>query len=223
MKPIVLSAIMVLGSSLCGAQEVGRVLSSTPVVQQMQVPRQVCQQETSQVPAQKSGAGAAIGAIAGGAIGNSIGQGGGRAAATMIGILGGAVLGDSVEGTGAAQGQTVQRCSMQTMLENRVVAYQVVYEFAGKQYSEQMPQDPGAQVQLQITPVGVAPPAPPADAVVYAAPVRPPVVIAQPVYITPATQWYPAYFPYQYPYVHRPAAGVNLQFGYGGRPHQHWR
>ena len=220
MKIIALSAIAALGSGICGAQEVGRVLSSTPVVQQVQAPRQVCSHETWQAPAQKSGAGAAIGAIAGGAIGNSIGHGGGRAAATVIGIVGGAVLGDNIESPAAAQGLTVQRCSTQTVLENRVVAYQVVYEFAGKQYSVQMPQDPGPQVQLQITPVGVAPPAAPPAVVVYATPQAAPVpvVITQPVFITSGTQWVPAYYPYAY----RPPVGVNLQFGYGGwqRPHR---
>ena len=219
MKRVLLSILAVLGSGICVAQEVGRVLSSTPVLQQVQVPRQVCSQELMPAPAQRSGAGAALGAIAGGAIGNTIGHGGGRAAATAIGIIGGAVLGDNVEGTGTSQSQMVQRCSTQTLLENRVVAYQVVYEYAGRQYSAQMLQDPGPQVQLQITPVGVAPPAPPATAQVYAAPSAPPVVITQPVYISSGTQWYPAYYPYPY----RPPVGVNLQFGYGWRPHGHWR
>ena len=234
MKSIVLSAIAVLGSGVCAAQEVGRVLSSTPVVQQVQVPRQVCTQETWQVPAHRSGAGAAIGALAGGAIGNSLGHGGGRAAATAIGIIGGAVLGDNIEYSGANQGQAVQRCSTQTMLESRVVAFQVVYEFAGKQYAVQMPQDPGPQVQLQVTPVGVAQPGPTANAQiysapvysapvysapVYAAPVLAPVVITQPVYITSGTQWYPSY--YRYPY--RPRVGVDLHYSHSWRHHDHWR
>lgn len=57
------------------AQEVGKVISSTPVIQQVAVTRQVCnnQQVVSERP--KSGAGAAMGAIAGGAIGTQIGGG----------------------------------------------------------------------------------------------------------------------------------------------------
>jgi hypothetical protein len=35
-------------------------------------------------------------------------------------------------------------------------AYNVIYEYAGKQYSVQMPRDPGSFVQLQVTPVGDA-------------------------------------------------------------------
>ena len=221
MKRIALPVFALLGSSLCAAQDFGRVVSSTPILQQVQVPRQVCTQEHWQAPGQKSGAGAAIGAIAGGAIGNSIGHGGGRAAATALGIFGGAVLGDSIEGPGPAPAQNIQRCTTHTVLESRVTAFQVVYEYAGKQYSVQMPQDPGPQVQLQVTPVGVAPPQPPANVGIYATP-APPVVVVQPSYISSTTQWYPAY-PAYYPYVVRPPVNLQLQFGHGGRPHGHGR
>ena len=141
------------------AQEVGRVISSTPVIQQVAVPRQVCNNNQVVTPGEKSGAGAAMGAIAGGAIGNSVGQGSGRAAATVLGLFGGAVLGDKIEGSSAPEVHNVQTCSMQTFYENRTVGYNVVYEFAGKQYSVQMPSDPGPTVRLQITPM-VPPPAP---------------------------------------------------------------
>lgn len=139
------------------AQEVGRVISSTPIIQQVAVPRQVCNNEQVVTQGQKSGAGAAMGAIAGGAIGNSMGQGSGRAAATMLGLFGGAILGDKVEGAGAPEVRNVQNCSQQMFYENRTMAYNVVYEFAGKQYTVQMPSDPGPTVRLQITPMAPAP------------------------------------------------------------------
>lgn len=135
------------------AQEVGQVISRTPVYQQVTVPRQVCTQTQVTVPGQTTGAGAAMGAIAGGAIGNSIGKGEGRALATMIGVIGGAIAGDRVEGPQAAQTQTQQTCSTQQVYENRLVGYNVVYEFAGKQYTVQWPRDPGPTIKLQITPV----------------------------------------------------------------------
>lgn len=138
------------------AQEVGRVISSTPIIQQVAVPRQVCNNEQVVLGGQKSGAGAAMGAIAGGAIGNSMGQGSGRAAATMLGLFGGAILGDKVEGPGTPEVRNVQNCSQQMFYENRTMAYNVVYEFAGKQYTVQMPQDPGPTVRLQITPMAPA-------------------------------------------------------------------
>ena len=139
------------------AQEVGKVISSTPIIQQVAVPRQVCNNEQVVTQGQKSGAGAAMGAIAGGAIGNSMGQGSGRAAATMLGLFGGAILGDKVEGPGTPEVRNVQNCSQQMFYENRTMAYNVVYEFAGKQYTVQMPQDPGPTVRLQITPVAPPP------------------------------------------------------------------
>ena len=98
-----------------------------------------------------------MGAIAGGAIGNQIGNGSGRALATMAGLIGGAVMGDKIEGPSAPEVHNVQTCSQQMTYENRTMAYNVVYEYAGKQYTVQMPQDPGPTVRLQITPMAPAP------------------------------------------------------------------
>jgi uncharacterized protein YcfJ len=133
-------------------REMGRVISSVPVMQQVAVPRQVCGNEEVYVPGAKSGAGAVIGGIAGGAIGNQVGGGAGRAVATLIGIVGGAALGNSIEGGGEARSQWEQRCSTQTSYETRTMGYNVTYEYAGKQYTVQMQQDPGAWVPLQVTP-----------------------------------------------------------------------
>jgi hypothetical protein len=138
-------------------------------------------------------------------MGNSVGGGGGKAAATMIGIMGGAIVGDSIEGAPAAQFQNMQRCHVQNFYENRTVAYNVVYEYAGKQYSVQMPNDPGANIQLQVSPVGVVSQA--------AMPEPATTVITQPQY--------PVYI--QRPYY--PPVSVDLGFGYWGGygAHRHWR
>ena len=157
-----LATLVTLSSLQAQADEIGKVISSTPIIQQVAVPRQVCSNEQVVTPGQKSGAGAAMGAIAGGAVGNSMGQGSGRAAATMLGIFGGAILGDKIEGPGQAEVRNVQNCTQQMFYENRTMAYNVVYEFAGKQYSVQMPTDPGPTVRLQVTPV--APPPVPMNA-----------------------------------------------------------
>ena len=47
----------------------------------------------------------------------------------------------------------MQQCSTQIFYENRTMGYNVTYEFLGKQYSVQMPSDPGPTIQLQITPM----------------------------------------------------------------------
>lgn len=91
------------------SQEMGRVISSTPVVTQVAAPQQVCNQGQVITAAPKSGAGALIGAIAGGAIGSQIGGGSGRALATAVGVIGGAIAGDSAESAPAPVYQT--RCT----------------------------------------------------------------------------------------------------------------
>lgn len=154
MKKQVLFATALVASGLTLAQDYGRVISATPIIQQITTPRQVCTTEQVSVQQPKSGAGALMGAIAGGAIGNSVGGGSGRTAATVLGVVGGAMVGDRIEGSSPNQVQNVQRCETQNFYENRTVAFNVVYEYAGKQYSAQMLNDPGDSIQLRITPVG---------------------------------------------------------------------
>jgi uncharacterized protein YcfJ len=213
MKKLLLISAAMLASGLSMAQEVGKVISSTPILQQVNVPRQVCTTEQVAVQQYKSGAGALMGAIAGGAMGNAIGSGGGKAAATMIGIMGGAVVGDRVEGSPQMQFQNVQSCSVQNFYENRAVAYNVVYEFSGKQYSVQMPNDPGPLIHLQISPMGASAPAAPPPVATY----------QQPIYVQPANvvvvpQAYPGY--YARPYY--PAIGFGFEFDSGYRGRRHW-
>lgn len=214
------SLILALGGLVatgCFAQEAGRVLSSTPVMQQVAVPRQVCSTEQVEVQQPKSGAGAALGAIAGGAMGNAVGRGAGQAAATMLGIVGGAIVGDRIEGAPPTQLQSVQRCAVQTQLENRPVGYNVVYEYAGRQYTVQMPNDPGPTIALQVSPVGAGATSYPQQAAVVAAPPvviqQPPVVLAQPAY------------PVYYPRLYYPPVQFNLGFGHWDGHHggHHWR
>ena len=154
MKQQLLLTTAILASGLALAQDRGRVISATPIMQQVSTPRQVCTTEQVSVQQPKSGAGALMGAIAGGAIGNSVGGGSGRTAATVLGVVGGAVVGDRIEGSSPNQVQNVQRCETQNFYENRTVAFDVVYEYAGKQYSAQMLNDPGDSIELRITPVG---------------------------------------------------------------------
>jgi uncharacterized protein YcfJ len=68
MKKLILisTALLFMGNSF--AQDVGRVISSTPIVQQVGQPRNVCTTEQVSVEQPKSGAGALMGAIAGGAM-----------------------------------------------------------------------------------------------------------------------------------------------------------
>ena len=57
----------------------------------------------------------------------------GASGITALGVMGGAMLGDKVEGAPAPEVRTVQSCTNQIFYENRTTGYHVVYEFAGKQ------------------------------------------------------------------------------------------
>lgn len=154
MKKLLLLTATLLSSGLCLAQEVGHVISATPIIRQVGVPRQVCTTEL-------------------------------------------------VAGASTAQAQSVQRCGTQTFLENRPVAYNVIYEFGGKQYSVQMPTDPGPTLQLQVTPIGSAQQMPVSLGTVSN---------AQPSYVVVEPPFYPGYYEPDY---FAPFA-IGLGFGYWG-------
>ena len=190
------AALATLGFGVQAQDFTGRVISSTPVVQQVQVPRQVCSNQPYAVQQPRSGAGAVIGAIAGGVLGNTIGHGSGRAAATVLGVVGGAAVGDRIDGGGVGY-QGGPQCVTQTFYENRTVAYNVTYEYGGRQFTVQMPNDPGPSLRLQVSPVGSAAPLALAYPVASGdiAMSAPAGVVSVPGYVASASSVYPAYAP----------------------------
>jgi len=238
-KTVLFSAIGLLASAgTVGAVETeGRVISSTPVIQQVAVPRQVCNNQPMVVQQPNSGAGAAIGAIAGGLLGNQIGHGNGRAAATVVGAIGGAGVGNSIEASGNSAVQNMQQCSTQTFYENRTVGYNVTYEYGGREHTVQLPQDPGPTIRLDLTPMAGTDQPPVADAPVSRDPGAAVGVIvgsrpAQPVMSAPPVAYttypaYPAYPAYAYPaypaYYARPyyypPIGLSLNLGFSSGHH----
>src|SRR3989344_4952995 len=115
MKKIVIFSAMAAIATMASAQEQGRVLSATPIVQQVATPQQVCGNETVYSGNRTTGAGA--------------------------------VIGNQIEG-GQPQYQNVQRCTTETYYENRTVGYDVVYEYAGRQYTTRTQNDPGRWIPL---------------------------------------------------------------------------
>lgn len=203
---IIFSALAVIGTA-ASAQEQGRVLSATPIVQQVATPQQVCGNETVYSGNRTTGAGAVMGAIAGGAAGNAIGKGSGRAAATALGVIGGAVLGNQIEG-GQPQYQNVQRCTTETYYENRTVGYDVVYEYAGRQYTTRTQTDPGRWIPVSVQPTGQT----------YST--QPDPYASHGVYSQPGvvTSTYPAQPIYQQPTYVTPPVTV-IEYGYDSRPY----
>ena len=165
------------------ANAYGVVISTTLVVQQVTVPKQICTTTTVQY-VQPNGGGALIGAVIGGALGNQIGRGHGqdsRAIATVVGALGGGLVGNQIE----ANSYPTQSCHTKNTVENRTVAQNVLYEYAGQRYSVQMPAEGtfrvGSQIALQVEAPAVAP----VQTVTY----------TQPTYVRPQPAYAPAFAP----------------------------
>jgi uncharacterized protein YcfJ len=231
MKQTLLFAALGLTALGAGAQEVGNVLSSTPVIQQVAVPRTYCNQpQAVMVQPQTSGGGGLVGALTGAAIGSTIGGGSGTAAAMLIGTIGGAIVGNNIEANNSRHYAYAQpACGSETTYENRTVGYNVTYEYAGRQYQVQMPYDPGPTIRLQVSPMAagaqdmppvqasgpvIAPPIQQAQVIVPA----PAPIVYQPYATYPA---YPAYAPPVYYRPYYPPIGVSLNFGFGGHRHHH--
>ena len=239
MKQTILFAALGAAALGASAQEVGLVISSQPVVQQVAVPHQVCNNQVVQYP--NSGGGAVLGGLTGAAVGSAFGGGSGRAAALGVGAILGAVVGSNIEATNNTR--MVPNCITENTYENRTVAYNVTYEYAGRQYTTQMANDPGRTVSLNIAPVGAtaessvnlaqgqvvtAPAIQGQPQVMQPQVMQPQVVAQQPVMVAPppAPVVYAGY-PYPYPAypVYRPYyPPISLSFGYvyrGG--HGRWR
>jgi uncharacterized protein YcfJ len=216
------------------ANAFGVVISSTPVVEQITVPKQIC--TTTQVQTfQPTGGGALIGAVIGGAIGNQFGRGNGRAAATVVGALGGGIVGNQIETqNGYYVNQPVQQCRTENTLENRTVAQNVLYEYAGQRFNVQMPATgdfrPGMQIALQVAPQVQQAPVqqayytPPVQTVTYVTPA--PTV----VYVDTYDTYRPRYYYNSTPYysapraAHQPVYPVRHDGHNGYRDeHRNWR
>jgi uncharacterized protein YcfJ len=239
-----LTALLGVAGSAAHATEYGTVISSTPVNGAVPVGQRVCSDEQVAVGRRSSGAGALAGALIGGAVGNSIGAGMGRAAATGLGVVLGAGIGDQAEAnSNPPVTSTVQRCRNVSSYEDRLVGYDVVYDYNGARYTARMAQDPGGPgsriaLDVNVAPAGAVarngrvgtavPPAraprayePPEtvyrdDDYAYAAPPRAYYYVPAPVYYVP----YPApYYGYGYGYV-GPTIWIGGTF-YGGHRRHH--
>ena len=206
------------------AAELATVVSSTPVIASIAVPRQVCNDGQQIVQQRPSGAGAVLGAIAGGVIGHNLGNGFGRAAATGVGAVTGAIIGDQVEAANSPVTEVpVRRCQTVSSTEQRVVGYDVVYEYAGQRYSTRMARDPGRQMAVNVQPADAGGLPAPLDQGRDGMPV-PSSAAPQAVYYAPAPQT--VYYAPSPLYL-APVIGFGLGY-YGGyysgyRGHNRWR
>jgi len=94
-----------------------------------------------------------FGGLVGGLIGNQFGGGNGRKALTIAGAL----AGSSIARDAARQREhrssyptEVCRTTYETEVHNDVTAYDVTYEYAGRQFSKRMSSDPGETVRVRV-------------------------------------------------------------------------
>ncbi len=141
-----------------------RVVSVTPVREQASAPQQVCHDEvvTQHAPVkdQHQIAGTAIGAVAGGLLGNQIGGGKGRTLATVAGAIGGGYAGHEIQKNRQENNvvsSTQRRCNtVAGKGGDKIIGYDVAYEYNGVTRTIRMDHDPGDRVQVQEGVVAVS-------------------------------------------------------------------
>jgi len=150
MSRILTGSMMVVLSQLSFAQtqEVGQVLRTEPLVERVAVQNQVCDQAAPAAPKERGVAGAILGGVAGAVVGSRFGKGHGRDALTVAGAVGGAIAGDRIQNSDAAP-QPV--CRQVTTYQDRVNGYRVTFRYAGRDYTQVLPRDPGPTVSLTVT------------------------------------------------------------------------
>lgn len=161
------------------AQEQARVLSVIPVMQQVGVPQQFCEDVQVDGGQRTNGTGAIIGAVVGGVAGNALGRSSGRSAArgyysprgyhgyghrnyrqgsdrgvaTIVGAIAGGLIGNVIESSNSQpRYETVRRCTNETVYENHTIGYDVAYEYAGRRYTTRTGSHPGAWLPINVQP-----------------------------------------------------------------------
>jgi uncharacterized protein YcfJ len=153
--------------------DTARVVSVDPILDRYDEPvsREVCWNEPVEYYepryAYRNGrqrdntAGTVLGAIIGGALGNQVGRGDGRRAATIAGAVIGGAIGHSesrrrgsgyYETGGSYRRGSERRCDVQTDYRSneRVVGYDVGYEYNGRVYHTRTDYHPGNTIRVQV-------------------------------------------------------------------------
>ena len=140
------------------------VVDVRPIVQIVEIstPQEQCWEEEYLVERDyrrnRSATPSILGAIIGGAIGNELGH---NKSNQRVGTVVGAVLGHSVardimrqqQGSTVREVETVERCETvyQSHEEERIVGYNVTYNYNGQDYTVRTDRDPGDQIQVRVS------------------------------------------------------------------------
>lgn len=140
-----------------GFKDQARVVAVTPIYERVEVPteRRECWTEEVRGSRQRSsGAGMVVGGIIGGVIGNQLGRGDGRKLATVAGTVIGAAVGADAGRNAARQpySDTEHHCQVRTdyVMEERLRAYQVTYNYHGATFVTEMDRHPGKFVPVRV-------------------------------------------------------------------------
>lgn len=153
---LTLAITTTLASSSAWAQERARVLSAVPVVQQVGVPQQFCEDvQIYSGPRHRSDRAVIVGeardnqdayAALRGHVQDQR-RGGTSAAEVAAGSYLGNVIEDSYR---QPRYDTARRCTNETVYEDRTVGYDVTYEYAGQRHTTRMNHNPGPWVPIQV-------------------------------------------------------------------------
>ena len=148
--------------------EYGKVLAAEPNYRQVRIeePRRECWDERvvyedrDNEPWLSNGAaGAIVGAVIGGVAGHQVGGGRGKDAATAVGAILGAGVGQRVAVNNQRRpyesSQRVgyeERCETITdyRVEQRIESYDVTYSYGGRTYHTTLPYDPGERIAVNV-------------------------------------------------------------------------
>ena len=169
---IVLAAIFSGTTWAADFVDTAKVISSTPIYERVSEPKQECWNETvsstdavtKPAPAEeRSIGGALLGGVLGGVVGSQVGQGNGNTAATVLGAVGGTIIGDRVANSSNQQAQQAtqtpqtrdeRHCRQVENYRDVIRGYNVTYNYNGKDITTKMSSQPGDTVQVGISVMG---------------------------------------------------------------------
>lgn len=136
----------------------GRVLDAKPVYKEVRVPteKEVCWDERVSRHHHRSRTPTLLGGLIGGVVGHQFGDGRGQDAMTVAGALIGASVGRDIEKDRRHRrhgSRTVKHCRIEQTYyrDERLIGYDVSYEYQGQVYHTQTEQDPGEYIDLRVS------------------------------------------------------------------------
>ena len=136
------------------------VVSSVPVYQTVNEPRQQCWSESvTSYEERRSPGGAILGGLTGGLLGSTVGRGNGRVASAAVGAAIGALVGDHLgnrDNSAVAVTRPIQRCQIVESYRHVLTGYQVTYHYNGRNTTVVLPYDPGPRVPIEVGVTGSA-------------------------------------------------------------------